>query len=159
MGEVFEALLAGKVVKYSCYKGIRSYVLISMIGGELYSAVNTNSAHKWTDEDRPRKWDEGSFLFNEPESYSVYVKEEGSPRTYTTKEAAELLEQGKKIQPKIKSCGFYYYVDKLGFVATSYGTRIYYSVDDFLSYLRSDSEWVEYSESEEDEFSDYVEYT
>lgn len=152
MGEVFDALLGGKVLKNHYYQSNKNYGLIKMIDGELYTLKEDDLTCKY-------KWGEGSFILNESESYSVYVKEEISPRTYTRKEAAELLIQGKKIKGKTNPINFYYYLDSKGYVATSYGSRIYNNLSDFLYSVHSASIWVEHIESEEDEFSDYVEYT
>lgn len=72
-------------------------------------------------------------------------------KTYTTKEAVELLEQGKKITPKTlyKTNGYYImdisnsYIDYIDYR----GTLFYYDgIDKFLESVQDVSYWLEYKE-------------
>ena len=84
MGEVFQALLDGKALEFTC-------CIVALRDGELVVLNKDLSCQS--------KFMPGAFIFNEPEGYHVYVKE-GERRVYTTAEAAQLLKQGKKIKVK-----------------------------------------------------------
>lgn len=78
-------------------------------------------------------------------------------KKYTTKEAIELLKQGKKVRLKSWKNKNYFHIDEYGYVSNRQGNRCYINIEEFSEFCLEFS-WVEYLELE-DEFSEYVEYT